>query len=306
MKDLIKLYRDPAIVEPVAPVVPPVEPPVQVPDAAKPVDLSPKSASTTVDLNTPVVKVDDKGFVLPDAFKDKPYLKGVKSVDEVYKMLDGAQELIGKKGPAVPKADAPQAEKDAYYESIGRPKTAAEYTSVLVGADKTDPKVLTRIQEAFHKAGLTPDQAKLAWEESTGAFMDYAKEKGLADAQADVDFDKLAANTFGVDRDKVLARGKELVDANISPAMKEAAKKLDNNAYVVLADILRNIDKKYISPDGAPLGKPTATGMTPADLSNKARNLMAEQSKFTPMSQEFNNLQKQIDECYDTMRRGTR
>lgn len=301
MKTLMRFYRDPAVViDPPAAIV---EPPVQVPEGAKPADLTPGSASTTLDLNRAVnLKPADPAvpaFVLPDGYKDKPYLKGIDSQEKLLKMLDGAQELIGKKGPALPKPEAPQAEWDAYYESIGRPKTAAEY--VFDGADKADPKFLPKIQAAMHKFGLTPTQAKGIYAEVNTALGEFAKEKGIADTQADVDFDKLAADTFGVDRDKVLARGKQLVDANISPAMKEAAKKLDNNAYIVLADILRSIDKKYISPDGAPNGKPNATGMTPSDISAKARTLMSEQSKFSTMSQEFQNYQKQIDECYDQL-----
>lgn len=303
MNNLIRIYRDP---DPAAGAAG-GEPPVQVSDAAKPADLAAKSAATTVDINTPPVKTDaTSSFVLPPEYKDKPYMKGIDSQEKLLKMLDGAQELIGKKGPSVPKADAPQAEKDAYYESIGRPKTAAEYTPVLTGADKTDLATLTKLQNAFHKAGLTAEQAKVVWEESTTAFSDFAKEKGLAAEKTNADFDKLATDSFGVDRDKVLARGKELIHQLASPAVKEFAATLPNESLIVLADILRNVDKKYISPDGAPKGGPTATGMTPADLSNKARNLMSEQAKFNPMTQEYNNLQKQIDECYDTMRRGTR
>lgn len=296
MKNLIRLYRFPeAVIDAPAATV--------IPDAAKPADLAPASAATTLDINTPAPKVETATFVLPDAYKDKTYLKGVKDLDQVYKMLDGAQELIGKKGPALPKPEAPQAEWDAYYESIGRPKTAAEYA--FDGADKANPAFLPKVQAAMHKAGLTPSQAKTIWSEVNVALGEFATEKGIADKQADIDFDKLAADTFGVDRDKVLARGKELVYSHISPTMKDAYAKLDNNSLVVLADVLRNIDSKYIKADG-PGKQPDANGVTPAELSAKARTLMVEQGKYSPMSQEFLNIQKQIDDCYNMMRRGTR
>lgn len=306
MTNFIKLYYDPAaVVDPPAAVIPAVEPPVAV-DPAAPVDLKPASVSTTIDLNKvdpPPVKVET--FIIPDAFKDKPYLKGVDSQEKLFKMLDGAQELIGKKGPGIPKADAPQAEKDAYYDSIGRPKTAAEYTPVLTGADKTDPKVLPKLQAAFHKAGLTTEQAKIVWDESSTAFSDFAKETNLAAEQNNVDFDKLATDTFGVERDKVLARGKELISANISPSMKAAVEKLPNESLIVLADVLRNLDKKYIKQDG-PGQQPTVTGATPDDLRAKARGLMAQQKGMDVMGVEFQNLQKQIDGIYDQIRRGTK
>lgn len=333
MRNLIQLYRidEPAGDKGAA---------AAVVDA--PVDLKPGSASTTLDINSKPVQTADtlhddaikateawqanpspelkqkaveavaaaktalnsaRAFVLPDAFKDKPYLKGIDSQEKLLKMLDGAQELIGKKGPALPKPEAPQAEWDAYYESIGRPKTAAEY--VLEGAEKGDQKFIPKVQAALHKAGLTSTQAKTVWSEVNVALGDYMKEKGISDAQADVDFDKLATDSFGADRDKILATSKAILDANVSPAMKAHIAKLSNENLIVMADVLNNINAKYIKQDG-PGGKPTATGMTPADLSNKARTLMAEQSKFNSFSPEFNALQKQIDECYDAMRRGTR
>ena len=298
MRNLIQLYRDPAAV---------IDAPASgapVPDAAKPAELAPKSEAVTVDINTPAPKADaTPAFVLPDGYKDKPYLKGVDSQEKLLKMLDGAQELIGKKGPALPKPDAPQADWDAYYESIGRPKTAAEYA--FDGADKADPKFLPKVQAAMHKAGLTPTQAKTVWSEVNGALKDFMTEKGIVEQQLETDFVKLATDTFGVDKDKVITRGNELIRANISPSMKDALGKLDNNALIVLSDVLRNIDAKYIKQDG-PGKQPDATGVTPNELSAKARTLMSEQAKHNPMSQEFLNLQKQIDECYNTMRRGTK
>ncbi len=303
MKDLIRLYRDPAVV--IDPPATAVEPPIAVAPGALPADLKPGSASTTIDLNTPDPKVvPPPAFVLPDAYKDKPYLKGIDSQDKLFKMLDGAQELIGKKGPAIPKDDAPQAEKDAYYESIGRPKTPGEYA--LDGADKADPKFLPKVQAALHKAGLSQSQAKSVWADVNVALSEFVTDKNLADAKQNTDFDKLAADTFGVDRDKVLARSKDLLNQFVSPAMKNHVATLPNESLVVLADVLRSIDKKYISPDGAPSKGPDATGMTPADISLKARSLMSEQSKFNPMSPEFNSLQKQIDDLYNSLRRSGR
>lgn len=289
MRNLIQLYRDPAVV---------VDQPAPGAAAA---DLTPGSASASVDINAAAApKVEAPAFVLPDTYKDKPYLKGVDSQDKLLKMLDGAQELIGKKGPALPKPEAPQAEWDAYYESVGRPKTAAEYA--FDGADKADPKFLPKVQAAMHKAGLNPTQAKTIWAEVNGALGEYMKEKGIADEKQNVDFDKLAADSFGVDRDKVLARSKELLGEFTSPGMKTHVANLSNESLVVLADVLRNIDAKYIKQDG-PGGKPDATGMTPGDVSMKARELMAQQSKFNPMTPEYNSLQKQIDDLYNTLRR---
>lgn len=306
MRDLIRLYREPAAVEPVAPPATPVEPPVAAPaqpapgSAAAPVVTAPGTASTTLDINKATATPIEPTFVLPNEYKDKVYLKGVDSQEKLLKMLDGAQELLGRKGPAVPKADAPQAEKDAYYEALGRPKDPAGYE--LPGADKGDPKFTTALRGVFHKYGLSGDAAKGIWNDVQGALGEFVKDSGLATQQANIDFDKLATDSFGTERDAVLTRGKELITANISPAMKPAIDKLDNNALIVLADVLRNVDKKYIKQDG-PGRQPTIGSGTPDELRAKARGLMSEQAKHTPTSVEFTNLQTQIDGIYDSLRK---
>lgn len=311
MRNLIMLYRDPAVIPPVqtpppAAVIPPVvTPPLEVtppPAAVVPpvIDVTPKSAATIVDINAKP-PVTPPSFVIPDAFKDKPYLKGIDSVDKLFAMLDGAQALIGSKGPAVPKADAPQAEKDAYYTSIGRPEKPEGY--VIPGAEKADPAFLPRLQKAFHKNGIPQDQAAALWTDVGTELQEWMNEKKLVEVQQDVDFTKLATDNFGAERDKILARGQELIKANVSPSMAPAVSKLDNNALIVLADILRNVDKKYIKQDGAPNVQPILNGGTPDELRAKARELMTAQGKFTPMSAEFTNLQSQIDGIYDQIRK---
>ena len=45
-------------------------------------------------------------FSIPDAYKDRPYLKGVDSVDKVYEMLDGSQKLLGQRPAGIPAPDA--------------------------------------------------------------------------------------------------------------------------------------------------------------------------------------------------------
>lgn len=306
MKNLIPLYRDPAVIPdtPAATIPPVVTPPVETPPPAavtpQVIDAVPKSASTTVDINAKP-PAPSSNFVVPDAYKDKPYLKGIDTMDKLYAMLDGAQTLIGSKGPAVPRADAPQTEKDAYFESIGRPKTPGEYK--FEGMDKADPAFLPRLQKAFFKNGLPQDQAAAVYKDVQTELQDWMKEKNISEVQQDVDFTKLATDNFGADRDKVLARGKELIGELSSPSMKPAVAKLDNNALVVMADILRNVDKKYIKQDGAPALRPVLNGGTPDELRAKARGLMTEQGKHTPMSAEFNNLQTQIDGIYDQIRK---
>lgn len=238
-------------------------------------------------------------FVIPDAFKDKPYLKGVDSAEKLFKMLDGAQELIGKKGPARPADGAPQAEWDAYYEAQGRPKTAAEYVFEPVEGLVYDDKLTQGVKELMHKNGVTAAQAKELQKGFDGLVAQIVKEKGIEIQKQNVDFDKLGTETFGADRDKVLATSKSLIDKFTSPNMKAHVAALPNESLVVLADVLNNVNKIYIKQDGAPGGGPTANGLTPADVSAKGRELMASEAYNNPWHKDHAMVVKQVRDLYN-------
>lgn len=296
MNSLIKLYRFPdapagaAVAEPPAAAVAPAS------------VTAPASAGTTVNINDAAKPAagTPPAFALPDVWKDKPYLKGVDSMEKVFTMLDGAQNLIGKNRVALPGENATQAELDAFYESVGRPKTSGEYT--FKTNDATDKNFIPKVQAAMHKYGLSAKQAAGVWDDVNVALMDYAKEKGIVQKQMDVDFTKLATDSFGAERDAVLSRGKELIKELASPTMKQYVENLPNEALVVMADILRNADKKYIRPDG-PGAPPTIGTGTPDQLRVKAKEMMEQQRGLDPMSTQFQNLQTEINKIYDTIRK---
>lgn len=289
----IRVYREPAVEPPVG------APPVSIPGASASVSLPLPPAGTPPE--TPPAKPETPpAFALPDAYKDKPYLKGVDSMDKVFKMLDGAQELIGKRPAGIPGPDATPEDKAKFYDALGRPKTAGEY--VFDGADKADPKFLPKVQEAFHKHGLSAEQAKGIYADINGALAEFAKEAGLAAQQQDVNFDELANKTFGVNRDKVLSISKALLDANVSPSMKEHVAKLSNENLIVLADVLNNINAKYIKQDAAPGGSPTAVGLTPASVSAKGRELMMSEAYNNPFHANHAQVVQQVKEIYGTLK----
>ena len=307
MKNWIRFYFDPATPPGAGAAPAPAATPAPA-AAAAPNPTTPGSASTTINPNDPATP-PASSFVIPVEFKDKPYLKGVDSSDKLFKMLDGAQTLLGQpRGPVKPADTAPQAEKDAYYESLGRPKTAAEYK--FEGEDKTAPAVLEKLKGMFFKHGVSAEAAKGQWADFQAIVGEAAKADVDARNAADVAFTKLGTDIFGAERDKVLATSKALIAANASPAAlaimeKLPIEKLPNEALIVLADVLNNISKKYIKPDGAPAGGPTNAGVTQSELQAQARLLMEKQLALkNPMSEEYASLQKQIDGIYERIRKG--
>jgi hypothetical protein len=237
------------------------------------------------------------GFSIPDEFKDKPYLKGVDSHDKLFKMLDGAQELIGKRPAGIPAPDAPQAEWDKFYDAVGRPKTAAEYQFEIDQSVKADVKVLGKIKEIMHKYGLTPTQAKGLQKDFDAFGAEIAKARGESLQIQNTNFDKLGAELFGVDRDKVMANGKTLLEQFTPPQLKGEVAKLSNEQLMVLAGVLKGISEKYIKADGAPHAQP-AGGSNPDSLRAEARTLMATPAYSNPMDPNHAATCARINEIY--------
>lgn len=266
------------------------------------------SVSTTIpipDAKAPVIPPPAAGavpnFALPDAYKDKPYLKGVDSMDKVYAMLDGAQTLIGKRPAGIPAPDAPADEWDKFYEAMGRPKTAAEY--VFEGADKMDPKFAPELQKVFHKYGLNPTQAKGIIADINPVLASLAKEKGIEFEKQNTDFDALAAKTFGVERDKILSSSKSLLDKYAPADMKPELAKLSNENLIIMAGVLNNISKTFIKEGGPPGSTPISSGGTPADISRQASVLMQSPEYNNPFHPQHEAVKKQVTDLYNLLRK---
>ena len=235
-------------------------------------------------------------FAIPETYKDKPYLKGVDSMDKVYAMLDGAQTLIGKRPSGIPAPDAPQEEWDKFYNAAGRPETADKYE--LEGADKADPEFTSELKKIMHKYGMTATQAKGFYKDAAATINGIAEKKGIAAQQADTDFEALAKNTFGANKDAILATSKALLDKHTPAAMKGELSKLSNENLIVMAGVLDSISKQYIKADGAPLGAPVNTGLTPAELQAKGRELMSKPEYSNPRLPGHKEIVEQVKGIY--------
>ncbi len=207
--------------------------------------------------------------VIPEEYRDKPYLKDFltretnpETYKELFKKLDGAETLIGKK-TGVPAADAPEAEWDAFHAKL-RPSKADDY-EIKAGAD-ADPEFIKTVRDAFFDAGATKGQASKIISKLQAAI--GAQEAKAVEAQKalDAEFDALSKATFGPDNAKALAQASAMIKENCPPALAGHIDKLDNNSMVILAGILNAVHAKYgtedsQTPDGANAGAVDTTAL---------------------------------------------
>lgn len=150
----------------------------------------------------------------------------------------------------------------------------------------------------MHRYGLSAAQAKGIQKDFDAMGVAMAKEKGIALQQENTNFDKLAADMFGADRDAILARSKGLLDTFTPANLKGEVSKLSNENLVVLAGVLNNIHAKYIKTDGPPGTPPGGSAQTPDALRAQARTLMNSPAYVNPMDPNHDTTRKQIDELY--------
>jgi hypothetical protein len=225
-------------------------PPATPPAATPPAGTEPQKFST----------------VIPTEFHDRAYLKdfmekpvGPDTFQELFKKLDGAEQLIGRKTIGIPAADAPQEEWDQYYAKV-RPSDPKGYEILKAEGEQGDEKVEEALRSLFHKTGLTPKQAK----ELQGGYSELLKgisaEAKTKAAAAEAEFAKLTQDTFGAEKDKVLERTQQMLREYAPESAKKFLGDLDNKALVVLSAAMNAIHTKFLSEDGGmkPGGAPAA------------------------------------------------
>jgi hypothetical protein len=257
-------------------------------------------ASVSTSLNLPAAATPPPAtppaFTIPDAYKDKSWAKGIDSMDKLWAMNDGAQELIGKRPAGIPAADAPQAEWDKFYEATGRPKAAAEYVfDYGKNADGTskvaaDVKWDTGLKELLFKNGITAKQAVGLQKEFDALVANTLKERNIVVEQENQDFTKITTEIFGAERDKVLANGKTLLNEHITdPRVKAMLPKLSNDGLTILASALKSFSDKFIKSPGASTTAPGAPGSSTAGTVGGGRAEMHAEARRLMGTPEYTN-----------------
>lgn len=214
----------------------------------------------------------DREYLKP--WMDKPWTPEV--AGELFKKLDGAESLIGRK-IGIPTADAKPEEIEKFYSSL-RPAKPEEYEFKL--GEKADEATYKEMRAAAHAAGLDKRQMSKFVEAMTPGFEARRKAAETEAAKRDQEFDTLVEQAFGKDP---VASAKAIDDARAAlkehapAAVQNLIPQLDNKALAVLAGAVKSILAKYTPEDDLNKNKDGAgsNGTDAAALRKEARDLMA-------------------------------
>lgn len=240
--------------------------------------------------------------VIPDAYKDKPYMKEVDSFDKLFADFDNAQSLIGQRqdGNVLPGKDATPEQIDAFLKKV-QPESIDAYTLPETEFSKKfgrNEEFGNQMKELFREAGLEQWQIdKLATGYDAAAFAVQQQQAG-SDEQIAADFEKMADGHFGEQKQAKLEIANKILKANTPEAFQPFLEKLPNESLMVLSAVLNNVHDKFMKEDDLNIGA-KGTSSDGAAIQEEARQLMASPAYKDFRHPDHDRTVKRVNELYD-------
>lgn len=245
---------------------------------------------------------------LPEAYKDKPWVKEFTSVEGILKSWEDKSASLSRRPSGIPDANASPEDLAAFNKAMGVPDAAGDYQLAAYpeGYEPTeaDTQWQSDIKDLFLESGQTPAQAtklEAGWNKMVEAF---TQQQEVAQGKSDAEFDTLTAEIYGDTAAQVLANGKSLIESHVNEKVKPFVAGLDNKAMMVVASVLDSIKKEYIGEDNLPGASAVAPSMamTNDDISAKAREIMASKPYSDPSDRGHESAKKQVQELYSKLK----
>lgn len=263
--------------------------------------------------DTPAQPSASPSFAVPQEYQSAGWTEKVKSVDDLWKLTANSQSLLGKRPAGIPTSDAPPEEWDKFNAALGVPDAADKYE--LSGSDKLPPEMdltpyIAEAQGLFHKAKLTPSQAKMVWDgylEMQVNNVDGVKAQSAErEAELDKQFNDMSAKLFGDKYGEVSTKAQEFITQALPEELRPSLQNLSDNpqallAVIKMADYARNeiatIKAKYGQEDRLSSGG----GAAPADLDSVKKSLLDARTKAQKAAP-FSIERKQTEADMDKLR----
>lgn len=262
--------------------------------------------------------VSQPSFAVPEPYQSKDWAKGIKSVDDLWKLTDNAQSLIGKRPAGIPAADAPDAEWDKFYAALGRPESPDKYQ---FGDVEGLPEwydvgsIKQKAAQILHEAGIPQKQADKIFQKFIKAELEaVGKTKESWEAkqkELDAEFDKLVSETFGDKYDQAAKAAQDLIVKYVPENMRGVYEEISQNPKALTAVIaalnganneISEIKRKYGAEDKLNSGTQTA-GVSIDDTRKELAQLRASQAARDFTHPDHKKTMARVDELQGMVQR---
>lgn len=250
---------------------------------------------------------------VPEDLREKEYVKNIlaheKPGEELFRQFAGLQSKLGERPITIPKADSPLEDWEKFYSNT-RPESIDAYQFDPFKSDNEADKELVEMmtqgrredylkgmKEEFHRLGIPPKVANELAKKSDSLTFSIIKEQMAQQAtekqQADSAFEDLLDKTFGKDKESAIQYGKKFLEKYTSDKTMEMAKKLPDEALVLIADMAMKFNKQYDTEDKFE-PKPDAGAAGGESALQEALNAtMIKLHKTDQFTDEYDNLKKE-------------
>lgn len=212
--------------------------------------------------------------IVPQEYQGKEYLKPwlekeqAEALPEVFKKLDNAEALIGKR-PVIPDVKTAKPEELEKFFDQFKPEKAEEYEIPIAEGKKADDGFLKVVREAFMAGKINKVQANGFLKTMTAYGQAREKEMADAKAKADAEFDVLAKTALGDGNKAKMEQAKKLIAENAPAVYKDLVGKLDDKSLVIMAGVINAIAEKYVPEDALKAKGGAGTGGAGATAKEK-------------------------------------
>ena len=257
----------------------------------------------------------ESSFAIPEQYQGKGWTEKVSNYDDLWKLTDNSQSLIGKRPAGIPDANASDAEWEKFNKALGVPEEASyEYSDYQAPEGINLPEDFDFNQwndtasKLFHKAALTPKQAKILRDEYLNHELGAAQQ---TQTMLDEQYYKITNEVFGDEYKKYEDMTIETFDKyspqNLKGAISQIADKPEALAAIVatikgLKGEIDGVKKEYGAEGSTPSGEQTS-GKTYDDVLKELTNIRISKDYRDFTRPEHKNVVEKHNELQATLAR---
>jgi hypothetical protein len=253
--------------------------------------VTPPVVPTPDPVTPPVDSTDITGFtsLIPEEYKQKPYLQNIKSVNDLFKSYDNAQTLIGKKTIGIPDEKSTPEEVSEFYIKLGKPAEidTYEFTSKYpeIFGEEKGKSFDKRMKEVFHKSNLTSKQVKDLQENMAGVSKEIETELQTINLSKEQEVITRFEKILTEDKEKVVLKASKVLETFIDEKdiLSEVQTNLDAKSKIILSSVLSKVYDKYMKDDKLPTKNIFSGGESVHDINQQISELLTNPVYYSPM-----------------------
>lgn len=180
-------------------------------------------------------------FFVPEEYKNCGWVKNIKSQNDLWKTLDGAQKVIGRKTIGIPNFDRAAESEIVEFYSKTRPQNKSDY---MLDDDFSENEKES-IRNVFFENGLNKNQAVAVVNEFKRIVKDSSDKNYGAEG-----LELLLSERFGSNWKTETSKISNVLKSTLSEEMlKEINENMTNSAVVGLYDITKSLLEKFGAKD---------------------------------------------------------